>query len=233
MIKTLLLGAAIFAGATVAGFGQNTTEVDWTNVLVGTATDTLFNNVDVALSAGTSNTNQTGDLIELGYFSAATPGSEFSGTFIPLTETTAIGDSANPSAGKDAAGDFGFNSYFVSGTTSYVYNPGSDSGEYMTHSAVSISSTTPANDQILAIRFFSTTSGTTGYYNTVTADAWQWQTPTAETPVVSINLVGSSLLWQDSATPFETGIAVVPEPATLSLVGGAFAIGAMVWRRRT
>jgi hypothetical protein len=231
MFKSLLLAASILVGATTAMFGQITTTVDWTNVS-GDTSFTLFNKNDVALSAGTASVNQDGDLIQLGYFSAASVGHEFSGTFIPLTTTTTIGDSYNLEGVP--AGEFGFNSYFVPGTTSYVYDPGVDSGAYTTTSATSISTTNPAADQILAIRFFSTNLGTSGYYNTVTADSWQWQVPTESGATVSINLVttgAGNLLWQDAANPYITSIAVaVPEPANLALLGGVV-IGAMFLRK--
>jgi hypothetical protein len=220
-------------------FADNLT-INWNN----DANSLLRNSSNAALFQGAAGTNNDGALIQLGYFSSGTSANNFLGTWIPLTGATAvgrttIGDSADLTGA--GAGIFQFNTFFATGTSNVdVYANGLDSGYYQTHSSISIAGTptpNPANLQVLAIRFYDTNAGTTGFFNTVSSDAttWQWHTPDNVT-VINIDLTGSlaTLEWQDAANPFKTTLpTAIPEPSTLAclLLGGAgtLALGA---RRR-
>jgi MYXO-CTERM domain-containing protein len=204
------------------------TGVDWHN----DSTTLLRNGSGSLLSAGT-NANSDGALIQLGFFTLATSGNLFAGTWVPLTGVgsngkTTIGDTAT--ASSSSSGTFQFNTYFVQGSSSpQVYDPSAyPTTSFQTGSSIQITSTSPASGQILSIRFFDSNSG--GNYNTVSSASWLWITPDNSAPVVLIDLANSNLSWQDSASPFKTSISPVPEPSTFAfaLIG----LGALALRRR-
>lgn len=203
-------------------FAQTTT-VNWFN-----NSGTLLLDINgVALSQGAANTNTDGMLIQLGYFSTGTTASNFSGNWVALTGATSVGETTIGDSNNLTGlgnGVFGFNTFFTLGSSAVnVYDPGIDQGWYVTTSSVPISSVTPPNGQVLAIRFYDTHSGTSGNYNTVSADTWLWQTPTNAGPSVTIDLANSTLEWQDPNNAFRTSIAAtaVPEPGTVALLTAA------------
>ena len=221
--------------------GQTTT-VDWTNFSSDATTQNaiLFRDAGgTPLSEGSPTQNTDGFLVQLGYFSMGTTGSNFSGVWIPLTGAlntgrTAIGD--NPALIGSGDGVITFNTFFRPGTNAVdVYDPDFDAGYYVTQSSIMISNTTPANGQVLAIRFFGSTDDT-GTYNTVSADNWLWQQPdTAGGGLVNINLAtnfngsgGAPMLeFEDPLNPFLT---TIPEPSTVTLMVLA-AAGLVGYRR--
>lgn len=233
----IVCGAVLLGPGFAKAQSLNTTSVDWFN-----NSSTLFR--DAAgnpLFQGAVNLNNDGALVQLGYFSNATPGDNFAGTWIPLTgfgaaPRTTIGDS--PDLTGLGAGRIGFNTVFFFGSNlAEVFDPAFDIGAYQTQSSVSITTTssggTPPPGQVLAIRFFNT-NGTGGQYNTVSADSWLWAAPTAQTSSVLLNVGTASLRWEDPANPFLT---TIPEPSTYALLGSAtlalFAVsGVRRYRRR-
>ena len=159
-------------------------------------------------------------LVQLGYFSTGSVANNFSGTFTRLTTGTRFGDSADLSG--EGVGRIGFQAFFTSGSSTVnIFDSALDAGAYTTIAAGAISGTVPPPDQVLAIRFFDTTNGATGFFNTVSADTWLWKAPTAVGSTVTINLGSSVLEWQDSAHPFQT-LIIVPEPSPSLLLIAAF-----------
>ena len=229
MIKRIF--AALASSMVLLGnAAAQTTTVDWTNFSSNSTTQNaiLFRDAGgTPLSQGAADQNTDGFLVQLGYFSMGATGANFSGVFIPLTGAlntgrTAIGD--NPALVGSGDGVITFNTFFRSGTSSVdVYDPDFDPGYYVTQSSIMITNTTPANGQVLAIRFFGSTDDS-GNYNTVSADNWLWQTPdTAGGGLVSINLAtnfngsgGAPMLeFEDPMNPFLT---TIPEPSTVTLM---------------
>jgi hypothetical protein len=231
----IVVGFLVLVGAVSTSLGQtplSTTEVDWFN-----DSTTLLRDFNGALlTQGSANLNSDGDLVQLGYYAGATAANNFTGTWTPITGATsvgktAIGDSFDLSGA--GAGVLAFTTVFHFGTSTPIVFEAQGAGEYTTQSAVSISSTTPPTGQILSIRFYDTTAGTSGHYNAVSADNWAWQTPTDFGQVVLINMATSTLEWQDPTNPFKTSLSVipVPEPSTYALFGLG-AVGMMALRRR-
>ena len=238
MIKRSSVAVAIAMMLTATASAQTTT-VDWTNFSADSTTQNaiLFRDAGgTPLSQGEADQNTDGFLVQLGYFSMATTASNFAGVWIPLTGDlntgrTAIGD--NPSLTGSGDGVITFNTFFRPGTAAVdVYDPDFDVGYYVTQAQNQITNSSPANGQVLAIRFFGSTDEN-GNYNTVSADNWLWQEP--DTPgggVVNINLAtnfngsgGAPMLeFEDPANPFLTSI---PEPSTYALLTlGAIAMAA-------
>lgn len=239
MNKKIVLSFALFCVAFRTGFTQTeVTQVDWFN-----NASTLFRNgAGVALSQGVASANSDGMLVQLGYFSAATTANNFAGTWIPITgfgaaPRTTIGDSPDLSGAGD--GRIGFSTVFRNTSNAVqVFEPAlGDTGSYFSQSSITITTTTPPSGAILSIRFYDTSSGTTGAYNTVSSDdlAWRWVPPTDAGSNVLLNLVSANsagtLEFQDAANPFRTTI-LIPEPSTYALlVLGALGLGVMHRRR--
>jgi hypothetical protein len=230
-IKLLLSAVAVLSALVCA---RAETTVDWFN----NSSTLLLDSTGAALPQGVAAINTDGALVQLGYFSMGTTSSNFAGTWIPITGFgptlhTSIGDSSDNSG--LGAGLIGFNTFFTAGSsTVQVYDAtAGDTGQYFTQSSITISNTLPPSSQVLAIRFYNTTTGTSGFYNTVSSDTWLWQTPnTTGGGMVAINL-GSSTLEFEASGPlndFRTVIPV-PEPSTFALLAVS-ALGLVLIRRR-
>jgi hypothetical protein len=230
MRKLLLATFSAFALATSAVYGQAPTlTIDWFN-----NSTTLFRNAaGTPLSQGTA-ANNDGTLVQLGYFTMASAGNNFAGTFVALTgfgsqPRTTIGDS--PDLTGLGNGVVGFSTTFSEGSNLVqVYDPAFDIGFYTTQSQQTIMAGMPPVGTILAIRFFNS-NDTSGAYNTVSADAWQWQAPTVAGTNILLNIpsqfASGMLRWEDASSPFLT---TIPEPSTYALL--AAGIGAVVVARR-
>lgn len=200
-----------------------------TTVTFDSGSETVFYvNGVTPLSGGTS-TDGNGTVLQLGYFSGASVSNNFSGTWTPLTgnlgansafSTTSIGDLNGSGAGDGTYAN------------SIVFTTGGGSVDGVFPSATTIP---------LAIRFYdATTVGGASNYNTVSNDAWLWQTPaeSPNDPTIFLSLDDSGLEWESIAvfsqagsTAFTTSIATaIPEPSMslLSLLGTA----AVFLRRR-
>jgi hypothetical protein len=212
-MKRLLFTLTLLAAATLNAFAVPTTTVDWFNNNATAFRDAAGN----PLAQGAAALNSDGMLVQLGYFTAATPANKFAGTWMPITGVagvarTTVGDSHNLTGA--GAGRIQFNTYFTSGSAQVnVYAPG-DTGAYASAAAQAISGTTPPNNQILAIRFYDTSDGADGSYNTVSSDSWRWSSPTEAGAVVTIDVANSTLAFQDSANAFRTTLLVNPPPPT-------------------
>ena len=237
-VSVLVLCAGIRVGLSQTA----TTEVDFFN---GAAT-LLRDQNGIALTQGTAAINNDGALIQLGYFSMGTTASNFAGTWIPITgfgttlPRTTIGDSSDNTGAGD--GRLAFTTVFRdTSNLVQVFDPGAgDTGTYVSQSSITITTTTPPSGQVLAIRFYNTNTGTSGFYNTVSSDNWLWSPPTDAGTNVLLNLVSAGAagtLEFESGPTFGVGsnfmtVIAIPEPSTFALVGlGAVALGAGYRRR--
>jgi len=242
ILKTLILSLIALASVTAAALAQSTTTVTWYN----NSSTFLLDSNGIKLSAGLANVNNDGALVQLGYFDAATAGNLFAGNWIALTGVgssgkTTVGDT--PDNSGLPAGQFSFVASFTLGSSTAQVYPDSQiitfQGKYTTNSSVTISSSSPAGGQILAIRFY---DPATGMYNTMTSvslgnatDNWIWSAPTPSGSTVSLSVATAfadgTLVWQDAANPFKTTITAAPEPTVMALtIAGLAAMG--VRRRR-
>lgn len=196
---------------------------DKTSVAFSTDGLTLKDNTGAVLSAGTA-ANGDGMAVQIGYYSTATVGNNFSGTWIPLSGQNSV-NSAYLSASIGDEGTLG-------GIPDGEYYSG-DQLEFIEGSATR--GNFPSSTTIpLSLRFYNAAlvSNAT-LYNTVSDDLWLWKTPGAPFPIppqVIMSLADGGLEWQGGAgTEFKTTLAI-PEPAS----GLLFALGAagLLGRRR-
>ncbi len=237
-MRTSFLGI-IFTFVAIGGtaLGQGTTSVDWSN----SNTTLLRDQSGVALSAG-GNGNNNGDLIQLGYYDAATSSNPFAGNWVALTgagpQLTTIGDDRNGSGLAD--GRFDFTTTWHIGTNNVdVFDSAFDNNPYTTKSQFTITSALPSAGQILSIRFYDTTTVTpTSHYNAVSNTNWTWSAPTdGGTNLNAISLTQANLVWQSvlvfnmTGTEFRTVLAI-PEPATIALLSVGLAAIPFLRRRK-
>lgn len=213
--KVAALAVAVFVCGSASLFAQATTTVNWFNSSGTTLRDTN----GTPLSPGAADTNSDGMLVQLGYYANATAANKFAGTWVPITGAiglprTSVGDSPRQSAAEGGA--VGFNTFFIAGSADVeVYDPAvGDVGHYQTRSSVAITSTTPPDQQLLAIRFYDTADGVSGHYNAVSATTWRWIAPTAAGPIVTIDLANSAVEFEAGADPYRTSVSVEPAPTT-------------------
>jgi hypothetical protein len=201
-----------------------------TTVDASSGTFTVKNQLGAVLSGGISGTDGDGAVIQIGYYSGATTGNNFLGTWVPLsgagslnTGGTVTGSSPAETFNKTSIGDttisggndgkFGLQLAFVVG----------DAG---TGNSLPGATTIP-----LSIRFYnaSTIAGST-FFNVVSDDLWTWKTP-ATAPIVTITLDHAGLEWLNgAASAFMTTIPV-PEPTVTGLLFAGVA-GLAIRRKR-
>lgn len=216
MITRRSLAASFFAVAlTTVALGDPSTQVNFNS-----GSFTFQTNLGVDLSPG-GPADGNGTVIQLGYFSGATAGDNFLGTWIPLTGE----GSAN--TGQIDGLTINFNQTSIGDSfTGTANTPGTFALGVVFDTAVSNKSQNlPGSTSIpLAIRFYNTTTVTgASLYNTVSSDLWMWQTPGPGPipPTLNLSLDDLGLQWESidlhglAATQFRT---VIPEPSAASLI---------------
>ncbi|MEI7774005.1 MAG: PEP-CTERM sorting domain-containing protein [Verrucomicrobiota bacterium] len=193
---------------------------DKTSVAFSTDGLTLKDNTGAVLSAGTS-ANGDGMAVQIGYYSNASTGNNFSGTWIPLTGQNSV----NSAYLSTSIGDEGA----LGGIPDGEYYSG-DQLEFIEGSATR-GNFPPSNTIPLSLRFYNAAliSNAT-LYNTVSDDLWLWRTPGASSPIppqVIMTLADVGLEWQGGiGSEFKTTL-VIPEPtsALLLTLGAAGLLG--------
>jgi PEP-CTERM motif len=232
MNKKLLIATICLASA-----GLQFVRADSTTVTFDSGDFMIFDNPalhsgsDVALTGGNSMIDGDGAVLQLGYFTGATSGSNaFTGTWVPLSGQTSLNTAlvpgADPATETYAQTSIGDRHNFFAGDGTFALSLTFTVGDAMSGNSL------PPAGTILAIRFYNGTSLlTSSYYNTVSNGAtsnntWAWAAPTSSNPLVnvSLSLNDPSLVWesvvldsQSANTAFHTTIAI-PEPSTLALV---------------
>jgi len=225
-----LIVAALLLALVSTGHGQTAQ----TQVFLESSAATLRNEADAVLSGGTI-ADGDGTVLQLGYFSAATAGNNFLGTWVPLSGegslNTATVTGSSISYNQTSIGDLnaegGANGMFF---FELLFTNSGTNGQSLP---------TVAQDDVvpLAIRFYNAvTLGASTYYNTVSSDSWIWTAPSAS-PGNSVTVsLSDTLEWESIAvygqplsSDFQTTI-LIPEPgsAVLALSGLL-----MVFGRRT
>ena len=224
VLLALLLGSPLCA--------QNLT----IGLYIDSGSYTLMNKDDLTpLSGGVGTVVGDGDVVQFGYYTNATSGNLFAGTWVPLTgdggansafNTTSIGDNPDAVGGGNTNGTFAFLAFgSTPGDTYITFTQGSFA------SGVSL----PTGGQIMAVRFYNGTSvASSTYYGSVSDANWDWIPPMAS-PVRPMQFsFYDSVSWLDNQVGYTgTSIAVVPEPSVSSLFGLGLGILAFTyWRRR-
>ena len=144
----------------------------------------------------------TGDLIQLGYYTSATTGSPFAGTWVPLRN-----------------GRIGGKSVVVLGPGRFSYESPLEGTELL--------GGTP-----LAIRFYDApVIDEATFFNAVSDSTGAWNAINSPTTLLTmtLSLADGTLIWQEGgSSAFRTTIPI-PEPAGGALIAGGFF--ALCWRR--
>ena len=162
-----------------------TTETDLSSAI-------LLKDRDGALLDAASSSNGDGNLVTLGYFDLATTANPFTGTWIPLTFGTRLGDSSSGYGFAD--GTFGFTTVFTKNSNLVSVYP-NEPASYNVNSQVTIVTNAPPVNHPICIRFYDRTiTGPSARYNTVTGPQWRW-------PAFSSGVPTNMYLKISNATP--------------------------------
>jgi hypothetical protein len=182
-------------------------------ITIDTGTRSLQNQNEVALTAGALGVDGDGAVFQVGYYVGATVNNNFGGgEFIPLTGATSV---------------FG-----ISTTIGDSVDNGAGNGEVFSLPLEILAggpndSLFPSVGTPLSARFFNaTTIALSTHFQSVSNNLWVWATPAniPSNPSIEINFDAAGLVAKDGtnvATPgsnIRTSVAIVPEPATMSLM---------------
>lgn len=153
----------------------------------------LYNRFTTPLSAGTA-INGDGTLIQLGFYTGATPSNPFLGSWVALA-TSSIGDT-----GVNEGGRFNVTTTLVEGN----FNA-------------------PVLGTPLAIRYYDGfTAATSTFFNAVsdTTGPWNWVAPATMPPILDLKITKLTGVFQSGIFgAFQTAISTgVPEPALSALL---------------
>jgi uncharacterized repeat protein (TIGR02543 family) len=170
------------------------------------------------LSHGLADVNGDGAIVELGYFTQASPNNLFNGQWVSLTHGTTIGDS--PTLTEIAAGTFQFSTLFEVGADTVRIFPDWP-GEFVAVSTTTIEQNSPVFGKLIAMRFFDTPTAIEGArYNTMGHPSWKWTNPGNPVPfpvIVEVDVDDSQLEFQDKNKPFLASIISNPEIENASI----------------
>ena len=170
------------------------------------------------LAPGLTDVNGDGAIIELGYFTQATPSNLFSGEWVSLTHGTTIGDSST--LNDIAPGSFQFSSLFEVGSDTVRIFPDWP-GEFLAVANTPIEQNNPAFGRLLAMRFYNTSTVIGGArYNTMSHPSWLWSNPGNPVPfpiIFEVQADDSQLEFQDSGNVFLASIVANPEVENASI----------------
>ena len=223
--KFVLLISTVLCVMRLNGLAANG---DSCSVSFDSGSSTLKNNNGVSLLSGGTSADGDGDVVQLGYYDAATVSSPFAGNFVALTgqgslntayNTTSIGDFTSQGGG---AGTFFLYSAFTIGSST-------------TGNSLPLTSTIPLSIKI----FNNTTVAGSTYYNVVSDASWVWPGTSSQGSSLFMSLDDLNLQWysvviggQAGTTAFDTTVALIPEPTSMALLGaGMLMMGSMVRRR--
>lgn len=178
-MKKLFLAALLSFPIT----GSSAVSIYWANGSDGKLLDSNY----LLLSGGSPLVNGDGTVVQLGFYSASTTASPFSGNWVQLGAIT-IGDNAQVDSG-------GLVTYFSSlGNGSYS----------LSDSAVNLEITT---GRMLAVRFFDGNSvANSQHYNVVTAIPWAW--PGGEKHEAFLTASRSPIWLGGASSAYRTSLAV-------------------------
>ena len=173
----------------------------------------LKNKMGTLLTQGVSSVIGDGSVLQIGYYTLATPLDPFLGEWVAMTGPgtpypTSIGDSGYPD-GLTKAG-----ALLMAGTSAFIE---------------------PAVGTPMTLRFYDSTSiSTSTYFNAIatTDGSFNWVAPSDRQSSVGLSLPNTHIIWQDgSGSAFRTTIPI-PEPSSFALLC-ILGLGGLMVRRRS
>jgi hypothetical protein len=191
----------------------------------------VFDQNNVTLTAGTS-ADGDGAVLQLGYYSGASTGNNFAGTWIALSGEGSL----NTATVTGSSPAIGYNETSIGDITAEGAGPGQFALtlDFVSGSATSGNSLPSSTTIPLSVRFYNgTTIANSTHYNVVSNDLWLWENPTTPPNVINISLGDLGLEWesivvygQAANSEFHTTIPV-PEPSTIFIA--ALSTAAVGW----
>jgi hypothetical protein len=180
---------------------------------------TILGSDSLPLSGSGSTADGDGFALQLGYYTGATAGNPFLGTWVPVFGETSNSLFANAGMGDGKA---------VSNTDArFVLNANIDTSVASTLIGV------PAAGQIMAIRFYNAISVSAATYFGAAANAsWLWVAPSDPQPTgMSFNMKSDpGVVFLGGGSTPQTNQVLVPEPSSILL--GFLGLTALAARRR-
>jgi hypothetical protein len=226
-------------GLSLAACGLQGLRADITGVSFDSGSQMVFNQASALLTGGTTNDGD-GAVLQLGYYSTATAGNNFAGTWTPLSGQTSLntatiaGSVPAEQYNHTSIGDLNVNG---AGNGTFAISLNFNTLDSTSNNNLPSSPTIP-----LSIRFYNgTTIASSTFYNVVSDNLWLWKTPATPPAAVTMSLNDTGLQWLSIAmggaagTAFHTTIinpAAIPEPSTVaSMILGGGALSALVFAR--
>lgn len=172
------------------------------------------------LSGGTALAGD-GFVVEIGYYSTASAGNNFSGNWISI----AGGGSLNTAFAGTSIGDINDNG---AGDGTYANTLVFDTT--LPNTVVAL----PSAGQVMTVRFYNAaTLSAATHFAAVSNNTWTWLAPAVVQSNMTYSLDDIGVVWQGSFVGY-TGniISAVPEPAAYAALLGVGAMGLVVWRKR-
>lgn len=209
LARSLVLASSLFLGTSFAGI---------VTVSFDSGGATVTDNLSVPLSGGTA-VDGDGYVLQLGYYTGATVGNNFLGTWVPLTGSGSL------NTGNIAGSTIDFNETTIgdlnangAGTGSFALSVTFDQADAGRNQSF------PAVGTPLAVRFYDSSSLVLGVtrYNAFSIDSgFTWAAPAdaPSQPILNITLDDLGIEWESGPSGAnKTTLVLVPEPSAASLL---------------
>ena len=176
---------------------------DQLQIILNSQQATFLDTNDNPLDIGEPQLNQDGDLLQLGYFTEATPTNLFSGEWVPLVSESYFGDTSTLSDG--IPGKFQIALLFFNNSDIVTVYPDA-SGTFETSAPYTITHSSPGVNKLLAIRYYDQNTISEGVrYNTIANPNWQWGNLTGQLAfpeLIEVDVESTDLAFQDPDNPY-------------------------------
>ena len=210
----------LFLIASFVSASLNLLHADVTTLNFDTGSFSIKNSNDASVLTGGTASAGDGTVVQLGYYSTATSGNNFSGNWVPITGAGSLNTAFNNSTLGDLDGNGAGDGTFAN---SFSFN---------TDTAATVVAL-PVNGAILAVRFYNgTTLVNSTHFAAASNNLWTWISPISTPSTINMSL-DDGVVWQGGFTAY-TGnlLTAIPEPSTYASLAGLAILGFAAMRRR-